>query len=264
MSRLSTHTHMHTHRERIDVSMYSLLPKKETALALTHTHPPTDTDMHTPPTSYYTDGHILGFTIGSPHHETTTACAHSRLGSTCCSRLDCNSTQCVTVCCVLCPVFCVLRVFSMLCAPPQVCCATRSLNAVAAGRSSDTSSRPVTVDALVYRCLVSSSSPPKRGTWHRPCTWRFPYADPGRGVFARGAGPLSAFCCPARCPRRRTPCHQSIQTQRHCSVVERLEPHPGPRDRRWNVMMGGGHGRYRRCPPSLWRLTAWCIKVLSP
>lgn len=174
MSRLSTHTHMHTHRERIDVSMYSLLPKKETALALTHTHPPTDTDMHTPPTSYYTDGHILGFTIGSPHHETTTACAHSRLGSTCCSRLDCNSTQCVTVCCVLCPGFCVLRVFSMLCAPPQVCCATRSLNAVAAGRSSDTSSRPVTVDALVYRCLVSSSSPPKEERGIGPAPGVFP------------------------------------------------------------------------------------------
>lgn len=37
----------------------------------------------------------------------------------------------------------------------------------------------------------------------------------------------SSLCCPVRCPRRRTQCHQGTQTQRHRSVVERLGPHLG-------------------------------------
>lgn len=113
-----THTQRDTHREgkRIDVSMYSASKKRDGPRAHTHSRSPTHrhrhAHKHTPPTSYYTDGHILGFTIGSPHHETTTACAHSRLRSTCCSRLDCNSTQCVTVCCVLSAACCV---YSLCC-----------------------------------------------------------------------------------------------------------------------------------------------------
>lgn len=129
----------------------------------THTQTHTRTHRHAHPT------HIIlhrwdTFWVSrlDPHTTTTTACAHSRYRSTCCSRLDCNSTRRGAVCalCVMC----------LVCA--QLCAVRHSRQKPSPlGGLSDTSSSPVTDDALVYRCLVSSSlflNPP-RGTWPRPC-----------------------------------------------------------------------------------------------
>lgn len=135
--------------------MYSPASKKRDGPhAHTHTDTPR-THRHAHPT------HIIlhrwdTFWVSrlDPHTTTTTACAHSRFRSTCCSRLDCNSTRGAAVCCVR-------SVCYVSCVRPVVCCTMQSTK------------------ALAYRCLVSSSLLlPPRGTWPRPCTWRFSSPKP--------------------------------------------------------------------------------------
>lgn len=178
----------------------------------THTQLNSHSHSHAPPTSYYTDGTHFGFhdwdptpqpqphacTVGPDRHVVAAATATVLVAVL------------YAVSCALCPV---------------AWCATFTSKGCRCWAFSDTSSRLVTDDALVYRCLVSSSVHSKRGTWQRPCTWGIPPPSPRpRCRRPRCRSPIH-LCCPGRCPRRRTPCHQGTQTQRHRSVVERLGPH---------------------------------------
>lgn len=139
----------------------------------THTDTHTRTHRHAHPT------HIIlhrwdTFWVSRLDPHTTTACAHSRFRSTCCSRLDCNSTR---------------RGAVLLCAPSCVLCDTFNKSHRRWAVLSDTSSRPVTDDALVYRCLVSSSLfpplPPKRNVASAlHLAFSLTQTDPARGVFA--------------------------------------------------------------------------------
>lgn len=86
------------------------LPKKETG-PLAHRHTRTHSRAHRHMHTHAHPTHIIlhrwdTFWVSrlDPHTTTTTACAHSRSRSTCCSRFDCNSTRCGAVFCVLCAV----------------------------------------------------------------------------------------------------------------------------------------------------------------
>lgn len=181
--------------------------------------------MRTPPTPYYTDGTHFGFhdwiptPQPQPHARTVGSDRHVVAAST------------VTVPGALLYAVCLVRL--VCCVRPVVCCATQvNESHRPLGGFSDTSSRPVTDDALVYRCLVSSSifHPLPRGTWQRPCTSRFSLPQTPLAVSSpRGAGAPST---PSAVPRVAAPfvaprVTKGTQTQRHLSVVERLGTHLG-------------------------------------
>lgn len=180
--------------------MYSPASKKRDARTQTHTL--AHTDMRTPPTSYYTDGTHFGFhdwiptPQPQPHARTVGSDRHVVAAST-------VTVPGAVLCC--------------LCAPSCVLCDTFNKSHRRWAVLSDTSSRPVTDDALVYRCLVSSSlflPFPSRGTWPRPCTWRFPSPrqTPPAVSSPRGAGdqpPFLPLAAPVVAPRvTRAPIHR--------------------------------------------------------
>lgn len=100
-------------RRPLHTQTHTLCPLTHTD-ACTHAHP-THTILHRWDTFWVSRL--------DPHTTTTTACAHSRFRSTCCSRLDCNSTRCGAVCCVPCAL-------CVLCTPSLCAVRHRSTKAI--------------------------------------------------------------------------------------------------------------------------------------
>lgn len=206
-------------------------------LPLSPSHTQTYAHMRTPPTPYYTDGTHFGFhdwiptPQPQPHARTVGRDRHVVAAST----VTVSGAVLYAVRCALCAVYAQLRAVR----PGQ-----RKPSPL--GGFSDTSSRPVTDDALVYRCLVSSSLfPPKRNV---AAALHLAFSLPQTPLAVsshRGPGaPLLPLAAPGSLPPSShpvSPGHPDTETPFGCG--ETWAP-PGPRDRRWNVMMRG-HGRYQ-------------------